>query len=117
MSIVAIDVGLKRIGVAVLVAGVAVAGEPIIRKNRDQAAADVSEMLRKKSASKLIVGLPIGGEGEEEIKRDRYAEGLEGEAEFHCAKEENQGTEKFDQRVLNRDFFTAKRTFAAKKEP
>ena len=69
MSIVAIDVGLKRIGVAVLVAGVAVAGEPIIRKNRDQAAADVSEMLRKKSASKLIVGLPIGGEGEEEMGR------------------------------------------------
>lgn len=69
MNIVAIDIGLRRIGVSVLVSGVAVTSEPIIRKNRVQAAADVSEVLRQKSASKLIVGIPIGGEAEEEMGR------------------------------------------------
>ena len=65
----AIDVGLKRIGVAVYVAGVAVASEPIIRKNREQASSDVSSMLKAKQASKLIVGLPRGGASEDEMER------------------------------------------------
>lgn len=65
----AIDVGLKRIGVAVYVAGVAVASEPIIRKNREQASSDVSSMLKAKRASKLIVGLPRGGASEGEMER------------------------------------------------
>jgi putative Holliday junction resolvase len=69
MNTVAIDVGLKRIGVAVLTAGIAVASEPIMRKNRDQASADVSVMLKAKKASKLIVGLPRGGASEEEMER------------------------------------------------
>ncbi len=69
MSVVAIDVGLKRIGVATLVAGIAVASEPIMRKNREQAANEVKEMLKAKNASKLIVGLPKGGRGEAEMER------------------------------------------------
>lgn len=69
MSVVAIDVGLKRIGAAVYVAGVAVASEPIIRKNREQASSDVSSMLKAKQASKLIVGLPRGGASEDEMER------------------------------------------------
>ena len=69
MNTVAIDVGLKRIGVATLVAGIALASEPIMRKNRDQAASDVSAMLKAKNASKLIVGLPKGDSSEEEMGR------------------------------------------------
>lgn len=69
MNTVAIDVGLKRIGVAVLVSGIAVASEPILRKNREQASRDVSAMLKAKSASKLIVGLPRGGASEDEMER------------------------------------------------
>jgi len=69
LSIVAIDVGLKRIGVAALVAGIAIASEPIMRKNRDQAANAVNEMLKAKKASKLIVGLPKGGASEEEMEK------------------------------------------------
>ncbi|HOI84339.1 MAG TPA: Holliday junction resolvase RuvX [Campylobacterales bacterium] len=69
MSVVAIDVGLKRIGVAVLVSGIAVASEPIIRKNREQASRDVSVMLKAKKAEKLVVGLPKGGASEEEMER------------------------------------------------
>ncbi len=69
MSVVAIDVGLKRIGVAVLVSGIAVASEPIMRKNREQASRDVSVMLKAKKAKKLVVGLPKGGASEEEMER------------------------------------------------
>jgi len=69
LSVVAIDVGLKRIGVATLVAGIAVASEPIMRKNREQAANDVKSMLKSKNVSKLIVGLPKGGASEEEMER------------------------------------------------
>lgn len=69
MSVVAIDVGLKRIGVAALVAGIAVASEPIIRKNREQASSEVDAMLKDKKASKLIVGLPRGGASEDEMER------------------------------------------------
>lgn len=69
MNTVAIDVGLKRIGVATLMSGIAVASEPILRKNREQASADVSAMLKAKNASKLIVGLPRGGASEEEMER------------------------------------------------
>lgn len=69
MSVVAIDVGLKRIGVAVLVSGIAVASEPIMRKNREQASRDVSVMLKAKKAEKLVVGLPKGGASEEEMER------------------------------------------------
>lgn len=69
MSVVAIDVGLKRIGVAVLVSGIAVASEPIMRKNREQASHDVSTMLKTKNTSKLIVGLPKGGASEDEMER------------------------------------------------
>lgn len=69
MNIIAIDVGLKRIGVAALVSGMPVVCEPIFRKNREQASSDVSSMLKTRGASKLIVGLPKGGAGEEEMER------------------------------------------------
>lgn len=69
MNVVAIDIGLKRIGVAVLVSGIAMASEPIFRKNREQASRDVSTMLKEKNASKLIVGIPRGGASEEEMDR------------------------------------------------
>lgn len=69
MNVVALDIGLKRIGVATLVAGIALVSEPIMRKNRVQAASDVLAMLKAKNASKLIVGLPRGGACEEEMER------------------------------------------------
>ena len=47
MSVLAIDIGLKRIGVAYGVRGVAIPQKPILRKNRNQAANDVSKILVK----------------------------------------------------------------------
>lgn len=55
-SIIALDVGLKRIGLAHLCADVIVPLEPIVRINRLQAAACVNEVLLEKQAEILVVG-------------------------------------------------------------
>jgi putative Holliday junction resolvase len=55
----AIDVGLKRIGVATSVFSDIVTPQvPILRKNRDQAANDVDKFLSENQIDKLIVGYP-----------------------------------------------------------
>ena len=57
-TLIACDVGLKRIGLATFINGIVLPLEPIIRKNRNQAARDLREVLQMRGASKLIVGLP-----------------------------------------------------------
>jgi len=62
-KIVAIDVGLKRIGVAFTPnASVVVPLSAIIRKNRNQAARDVSNLLKEYKADILVVGIPFTNE-------------------------------------------------------
>ena len=59
MRLCAIDVGLKRIGVATSVfADIVTPQVPILRKNRDQAANDVDKFLSENQIDKLIVGYP-----------------------------------------------------------
>ena len=61
--IVAIDVGLKRIGVAFTPnLSVVVPLPAIIRKNRNQAAREVENLLNEYKADILIVGLPLTNE-------------------------------------------------------
>lgn len=68
--IVALDIGLKRIGIAVSPsAKIALPSEPVLRKNRNQAANEISKILKEKSADILVVGLPKGGSSEEEMTR------------------------------------------------
>ena len=69
MSIMAIDVGLKRIGVALAVGQTVMPQTPVLRKNRNQAARDVSAVLREYGAKKLVVGVPLGGSSENEMRR------------------------------------------------
>ena len=70
MKLASIDVGLKRIGVAICLDGKTVLPlEAILRKNRNQAARDVKSFLGEWEIEKLIVGLPKGGSGEEEMER------------------------------------------------
>lgn len=57
--IVACDVGLKRIGLATFINDIVLPLEPIIRKNRNQAARDLRQILQMRGANKLIVGLPL----------------------------------------------------------
>lgn len=56
--ILALDVGLKRIGVAKCINGIPLCLEPILRKNRNQAANAVRKLVVESKASVLVVGLP-----------------------------------------------------------
>ena len=77
-KIAAIDVGLKRIGTAICLEGTIVLPQPaIIRRNRNQAARDVTTFLSEWGIDTLVVGLPRGGSSEEEMERRvRYFVGL-----------------------------------------
>ena len=70
MKIAAIDVGLKRIGVAICLDGsIVLPQEAILRKNRNQAARDVVAFLQEWEIDTLVVGLPKGGSSEAEMER------------------------------------------------
>ena len=65
-----IDIGLKRIGVALCLSlGIVSPQEAILRKNRDQAARDVDAFLKEWNIELLVVGLPKGGSSSEEMER------------------------------------------------
>lgn len=69
-KIASIDIGLKRIGVALCMGSdIVTPHEAILRKNRDQAARDVDAFLRTWEIELLVVGLPKGGSSSEEMER------------------------------------------------
>ncbi len=62
-KIIAIDVGLKRIGIAYTPnASVVVPLPAIIRKNRNQAAKEIEKILKEYNADILVVGIPMTNE-------------------------------------------------------
>jgi len=70
MKIASIDVGLKRIGVAICLDGkIVFPQDAILRKNRNQAARDVKSFLEEWEVETLVVGLPKGGSSEDEMER------------------------------------------------
>lgn len=70
MKIASIDVGLKRIGVAMSLDGkIVFPQDAILRKNRNQAARDVKRFLEEWEIETLVVGLPKGASSEEEMER------------------------------------------------
>ena len=69
-KIASIDIGLKRIGVALCLSlDIVTPQEAILRKNRDQAARDVDAFLNEWNIELLVVGLPKGGSSSEEMER------------------------------------------------
>jgi len=70
MKIASIDVGLKRIGLAICLDGnIVFPQDAILRKNRNQASREVRAFLEEWSIELLVVGLPKGGSSEEEMER------------------------------------------------
>lgn len=70
MKIIAIDLGLKRIGLAYSADGSVVTPLPAVeRKNRNQASRDVKAVLDEWGAEAVVVGIPMGGSSEEEMRR------------------------------------------------
>lgn len=56
--ILACDIGLKRIGIAIYINGIVLPLDPILRKNRIQASQELDSLILSKKASTLIIGLP-----------------------------------------------------------
>lgn len=70
MKYIAIDLGLKRIGLAYSAyKDLATPLEAVERKNRDQAARDVKKVILEWEADAVVVGIPMGGSSEEEMRR------------------------------------------------
>ncbi|MBF7043089.1 Holliday junction resolvase RuvX [Campylobacter volucris] len=70
MKTLALDIGLKRIGLALCIdCKIAMPLDAIIRKNRNQAAKDVGKILQDYKIDILVVGIPKGGSSEDEMKR------------------------------------------------
>ncbi|MDQ1325297.1 MAG: putative pre6S rRNA nuclease [Campylobacterota bacterium] len=70
MKLASIDVGLKRIGIAVCMdSKIVMPQHAILRKNRNQAAHDVKTFLDEWEIEQLVVGLPKDGSSSEEMER------------------------------------------------
>lgn len=65
---IALDIGLKRIGVAKCVNGIILPKLAILRKNRNQAAKEVSALIKIEKAKTLIIGIPSDRDMQERIK-------------------------------------------------
>lgn len=69
-AIIAIDLGLKRIGLALSYGNGLVTPLPAIeRRNRNQAANDVKKVLDEYEATTVVIGIPMGSTTEDEMRR------------------------------------------------
>lgn len=70
MNALALDLGLKRIGVALCVdEKIAMPLNAVLRKNRNQAAAEVKKILKEYQVKTLLIGVARGGASEEESQK------------------------------------------------
>jgi len=70
MKYIAIDLGLKRIGLAYSAHKDLVTPLPaVIRKNRNQASDAVRKVIAEWEADTVVIGVPLGGSSEDEMKR------------------------------------------------
>jgi putative Holliday junction resolvase len=70
MKYIAIDLGLKRIGLAYSAHKDLVTPLPaIIRKNRNQASDEVRKAINEWEIDAVVIGIPLGGSSEDEMKR------------------------------------------------
>lgn len=68
-NILALDIGLKRIGIAKSIQSIPIPLPPILRKNRNQAAKEVSQVICDSKIQTLIIGLPQESESSAEMER------------------------------------------------
>lgn len=69
-AVIAIDLGLKRIGLALSYGnGLVTPLSAIERRNRNQAAHDVKKVLDEYEATTVVIGIPMGSTSEDEMRR------------------------------------------------
>jgi len=70
MKFIAIDLGLKRIGLAYSAHKDIVTPLPAVeRKNRNQASDEVRKIIKEWEVDAVVVGIPLGGSSEDEMRR------------------------------------------------
>ena len=70
MKYIAIDLGLKRIGLAYSAhKDIVTPLTAIERKNRNQASDEVKKVIKEWEVDALVVGIPMGGSSEDEMRR------------------------------------------------
>ncbi|NCO01239.1 MAG: Holliday junction resolvase RuvX [Epsilonproteobacteria bacterium] len=70
MKYIAIDLGLKRVGLAYSAHKDLVTPLPAVqRKNRNQASAEVKKVLAEWEVDAVVIGIPLGGSSEDEMRR------------------------------------------------
>lgn len=90
MNALCLDLGLKRIGVALCVdAKIALPLRAVLRKNARQAVAEIRAILEEHKITSLIIGVPRGGKSEEEMKKraDHFVALLGFEGKIHFVDE------------------------------
>lgn len=78
---IAIDFGLKKIGIAQYTNGIILPLQPIIRKNRNQAASHLDNLLKEKDTKILVIGI-ANEEMERRIKHFISLLKFDGKIEF-----------------------------------
>ena len=70
MKYISIDLGLKRIGLAYSAhKDIVTPLQAVERKNRNQASKDVKKILDEWEVDAVVIGIPIGGSSEDEMRR------------------------------------------------
>jgi len=70
LKYLAIDLGLKRIGLAYSAHKDLVTPlQAIIRKNRNQASDEVKKAIKEWEIDTVVIGIPLGGSSEDEMRR------------------------------------------------
>lgn len=90
MKIASLDIGLKRIGIALSLDGkIAIPQNAVIRHNRNQAAREVKKFLEDWKIDTLVVGIPLGGSSEEEMRKrvEHFINLLDFKGEVHFVDE------------------------------
>ncbi|MBH0296794.1 Holliday junction resolvase RuvX [Helicobacter pylori] len=94
--ILACDVGLKRIGIAVLLNGVILPLEAILRRNKNQASRDLSDLLREKNIQVLVVGKPSENYADTNIRIEHFIKLVDFKGEIVFINEDNSSVEAYD---------------------
>lgn len=70
LKYIAIDLGLKRIGLAYSAhKDIVTPLQAVIRKNRNQASSEVKKIIDEWEVDFVVIGVPLGGSSEDEMKR------------------------------------------------
>ncbi|RVZ35819.1 Holliday junction resolvase RuvX [Helicobacter pylori] len=94
--ILACDVGLKRIGIAMLLNGVILPLEAIFRHNRNQASRDLNDLLREKNIQVLVVGKPNESYADTNARIEHFIKLLDFKGEIVFINEDRSSIEAYE---------------------